>query len=101
MNIDCETVIRFSTAAFLMAVAVSYMPVMRWMRKAGKTYSHEVWLCRCCLIYAMLAVCATGGFNFTAKALAFGIVFHLAVDNPWMIRRIERTRAEQGKAGPK
>jgi len=109
MNIDYETTatagLLISAFSFLTAILVTATIASRiinkWMHRAGKTYGYEVWFWRCILIFLFLAMYATHGFDPFTRGMAYIIFCHLAIENPWMVRHIERVRAEQKKVESK
>ena len=86
----------FTACAWSVAFFIRNRSIL-WMRRTGKPYSSEVWFDRCLLIYCFLTLFFTSGFDFLTKFLAAGVVLHLAVENPWMIRHVERVRKQDMK----
>ena len=84
-------------AVFIVSMAFVQIKIKFWLRENNKSYSHEVWLYRCFLIYALLAVMLSDGFAFAAKCISICLVLHLVLDNPWMINHVEHIRAERRK----
>ena len=86
-------------ACGLSVFATVQKAAISWMRRTGKPYSCEAWFNRCILVYCFLTIFLASGFSLLAKIMAWFVLIHLATDNPWMIRRVERTRTEAKMKG--